>query len=396
MIAARRALLVLFGFTAVCAVLAGLARLGFVIPFAARQAPAHGPLMVLGVFLGVIALERAVALGQGWGYLAPALAVAGAAADLAGFSGVSGWLSVAGTLGLVLVNVAIVRRQSATHTWLMLLGAVVLAAGATAWAGGAAIASVVPAWMAFFMLTIVAERLELSRLVRTPRWATAVLVAISLVLAGASVAALAAPGGATRAFGIALFGAGAWVATFDAARRTVRQPGLPRFAASGVLAGAAWLLVAGVDLALGGLVPAGPRYDAVLHAVFIGFVLSLVFAHTPIILPAVARVRVVFRRWLYVPLGLLHVTLVLRLLGDFLGSGPLRQAGGLGNAVSLALFAIAVAAARRAPVPGSDTDHRTARSGALRGWEVGPVRPATAPARSCATSGLARAARKTQ
>ncbi len=362
----RRALLVLLGFMAVCAVLAGLVRLGFDIPFAAREAPAHGPLMVLGVFLGVIALERAVALGQGWGYLAPALAVAGAAADLAGLSGVSGWLFVAGTLGLAAVDVAIVRRQSAAHTWLMLLGAVVLVAGATAWARDAAIASVVPAWMAFFVLTIVAERLELSRLVRTPRWATAALVVIALALGGAAVTALAQVGGATRVFGIALFGSGAWMVAFDAARHTVRQPGLPRFAASGVLAGAAWLLVAGLDLALAGLSPAGPRYDAALHAVFIGFVLSLVFAHAPIILPAVARIRVDFRLWLYAPLALLHATLVLRLLGDALGSAWLWQAGGMGNALSLVAFAIAVAAARRAPRTCSDLSHRAARSAAAR------------------------------
>ena len=79
-----------------------------------------------------------------------------------------------------------------------------------------------------------------------------------------------------------LIAIGAWELRFDLARRTVARPGLPRFAALGVLAGAAWLVVAGVLLVRHGLPPAGPMYDAVLHAVFVGFVLSMVFAHAPI------------------------------------------------------------------------------------------------------------------
>lgn len=345
MVAARRALLVVIAAAMIAAVFAGLARLGFAIPLAVRLAPAHGALMVLGVFLGVIALERAVALGQAWAYLAPALAAIGAATALAGFD-TSTWLFAAAALALVAVNAAVVQRQAATHTWLMLLGAGVLAASAIAWANGASTPDAVPSWMAFFVLTIVAERLELSRLVRTPRWATVAVVALSLALAATALAALASVETATRAFGVALAGLGACVVAFDAARRTVRQRGLPRFAAIGVLAGAAWLVVAGVDLARSGLIPAGPRYDAALHAVFIGFVLGMVFAHAPIILPAVARIRVAFRPALYAPLALLHATLVLRLAGDALGRAPLRQAGGLGNALSLAVFALAIAGSR--------------------------------------------------
>lgn len=339
----------MLGMTALGAVLGGLARMGFAIPLAARAAPVHGPLMVLGVFGGVIALERAVALGTRWAYLSPAAAALGAAADLTGLADIAAGLFVASAAVLVLVNVAIVRRQAAVHTWLMLAGAVVLAAGAAAWARGAAVGSAVPAWMAFFVLTIVAERLELSRLVRTPRFATLVLAALSALLAAGAVAALFDAPRAARAMGVALAGTGAWIASFDAARRTIRLRGLPRFAASGVLGGALWLVVAGVDLAASGLAAAGPRYDAALHAVFVGFVLSMVFAHAPIILPAVARVRVVFHPALYAPLVLLHATLAARLLGDTLGSAPLRQAGGLGNALALALFALTVAATRSRP-----------------------------------------------
>ena len=33
----------------------------------------------------------------------------------------------------------------------------------------------------------------------------------------------------------------------------------------------------------------GPAYDAVVHAVFLGFTLSMIMAHAPVILPAVLR-----------------------------------------------------------------------------------------------------------
>ena len=53
-------------------VLAGLARLGWEMPAPAAQAAGvHGPLLIAAFFGTVISLERAVAVGQGWAYLAP-------------------------------------------------------------------------------------------------------------------------------------------------------------------------------------------------------------------------------------------------------------------------------------------------------------------------------------
>ena len=57
-------------------VLAGLARLGWEVPtLTAQAAGVHGPLMIAAFFGTVISLERAVAIGRGWAYLAPALAI---------------------------------------------------------------------------------------------------------------------------------------------------------------------------------------------------------------------------------------------------------------------------------------------------------------------------------
>ena len=72
----------------------------------------------------------------------------------------------------------------------------------------------------------------------------------------------------------------------------------------------------------------GPAYDASLHAVFLGFVMSMVFAHAPLIVPAVPRVPLPFRRGFYIHLALLHASLALRLVGgDLAGNATLWQGG---------------------------------------------------------------------
>ncbi len=339
---ARRALLVATAAMALLGLLAGLARLGFAVPFGASRVMAHGPLLVMGVFGTVIALERAVAYGARWGYAAPALGVAGAWLTGLGLPRGGALASLAAATALVALNAAIVRRQSAPFTWLMLLGSGVLEAGALGAVAGRTVPALVPSWIVFFALTIVSERLELSRLAPTPRWATHALVGLSWVLALLAVGALVSPWLGARPLGPPLALAAAWELRFDLARRTIRQPGLARYAAIGVLLGAFWLLIAGLALTAIGLPGAGPHYDAVLHAVFVGFVLSMVFAHAPIILPAVARVEVPFHPILYAPLALLHGGLVARLLGDATGELALRQAGGLSNALALAALVGAV------------------------------------------------------
>ncbi|MBY0432052.1 MAG: hypothetical protein K2Q10_12695, partial [Rhodospirillales bacterium] len=89
---------------------------------------------------------------------------------------------------------------------------------------------------------------------------------------------------------------------------------------------------------------AGLAYDAVLHAVFVGFVFSMVFGHAPIILPAVLRVSVPFRPAFYLPLALLHLSLTLRIAGDLGDFGEARLWGALLNGVAVALFILGTAA----------------------------------------------------
>ncbi len=70
-----------------------------------------------------------------------------------------------------------------------------------------------------------------------------------------------------------------------------------------MLAGYAWLGLAGLALVAQPPSETAFGYDIALHAVLVGFVMSMVFGHAPIILPAVARVRIPYGPLLYGPLS---------------------------------------------------------------------------------------------
>jgi hypothetical protein len=71
----------------------------------------------------------------------------------------------------------------------------------------------------------------------------------------------------------------------------------------------------------------------------------MVFGHAPIIFPAVLRVAVPYHPTFYLPLALLHLSLVVRLAGDAAGSFETTRAGGLLNAIALAAFILSTVSA---------------------------------------------------
>ncbi len=340
---ARFPLLVL-GFVAlVVGTGAGLARMGVAVPQAAAAMSAwHGPLMICGFFGTVIALERAVAIGRAWPYAGPLAAGAGTIAVLAGASHAP-WLFVVAGVALLAASADVLRRQTALFTLTLVAGAACWLVGSVLWASGAAVHEVVAWWLAFLVLTIAGERLELSRFMPPSRFATRAFAAILIVI----VIGLA---GARYAWGAGTFAAGlvalaVWLGRQDIARRTVRARGLTRFIAVCLLSGYAWLAVGGAVVLAAGLAPGSRAYDAALHALGLGFVFSMVFGHAPSIFPAVLRVAGPYHRAFYAPLALLHLSLLARLAGDATASFAWTRAGGVGNALALAAFIAGTATA---------------------------------------------------
>jgi len=88
-------------------------------------------------------------------------------------------------------------------------------------------------------------------------------------------------------------------------------------------------------------------YDALVHTVFVGFVMSMIFAHELVIVPAVAGIALPFTRAFYLPLALLHASLTARIAGDAAGDAGVWQWAATTNVIAVLLFAaVTVGSAR--------------------------------------------------
>ena len=320
----RLALIAPAGVAMLLGLYAGLLLIGVPLPaLTARLAEVHAPLLVFGFVGGLVSLERAVALRAGWAYAAPIL------------------LGMLVHLGQYL---AIWRRQPMTATSVQALGVVAGVAAALVWTAGVGVARLVPLLAVFLILTIAGERLELARVAIRGILPERLLFAASVALVVAALLGLTAPAVAIPVAGLLLIALVAWLLRYDIARVTVRRAGLPRYVAVCLLTGYGWLLVAGAGWLIGGPQTAGALYDATTHAVFLGFVMTMIMAHAPLILPAVLQLRIPYHPALYVPVALLHFGLLIRLLGgDAWGLVLALPIGGAISAAAIVLFAATAA-----------------------------------------------------
>jgi hypothetical protein len=319
---------------------AGLLRLGWSWPVLQPTLPvSHGPLMVAGFFGTLIALERAVAMGKAWAYGSPLLSGIGGLLVAFGLGEQVGpVLMTLGSAWLVLIFAAILRQHRDRYMVVMALGALALLVGNLLWLFGTPVFQLVLWWSGFLILTIAGERLELGRLVRQTKFSqVAFAIATLIFLAGLVILILRWDGG-VRLTGVGMILLGLWLLRFDIARRTVKQTGLTRFIAVCLLSGYVWLLVSGIIALFYGAMSAGPVYDAMLHSIFLGFVFAMIFGHAPIIFPAVLGIEIHYKSNFYFPLILLHVSLVVRIGGELLGSSPARLWGGLFNVIAVIVY----------------------------------------------------------
>ena len=343
----RLGFLLLGGIALLAGLDGALLLLGLAAPVdSARLTAVHGPLMVFGFVGTVVVLERAVAVRRGWAYSAPALLGAGGIALISPLPVVVGQVAlVAGSVALLAIYGAIWRKQGSVSTAVQVVGALLGLMATVLWLRGIGIPQLAPLLILYLVLTIAGERLELSRISptvnhRVEQW----MLGIGLALAAGTVVALVWPVAGYPLLGAGMLALVTWLFRHDIATRLVRSVGLPRYMACCLLAGYGWLVVVGGIWLLQGPVYSGPGYDAMMHAVFLGFVMSMIMAHAPTILPAVLRRPLPYRPVMYLPAALLHASLLARvLLGDAHGLPVLVQWGGVFNIVAVLTFvAIAV------------------------------------------------------
>ncbi len=323
----------------------GLWRSGWNVPLPAPASPViHGPLMVCA-FLGIlISLERAVALDKLWGYTAPGFALIGT-------------LFLFAAPGLVIIPVAFMissllltgilgyffRRDRQLHFAVMTAAPLFWFVGNLLWFQGHTFSQVVLWWAAFLVITIAGERLELSRILRLTAFKKVFfLLSLALLTAGAVLTTTHFQEG-VRLFSVGMILLGIWLLRYDMARKNIVLAGLSKYLGWALIPGYLWLIISGVIGIITGAEIAGPLYDAFLHGIFVGFIFSMIFGHAPVIFPAILQRPLPFSAYFYIPLVLLHLSLVVRLWGDLLFQPDIRLYGSLGNAAAILLFIVIVA-----------------------------------------------------
>lgn len=336
-----RAILLVCGVTTLVAALAaGLARLGWNLSFLPAHLPdQHGTMMVSGFLGTVISLERAVALKRLWIWVGPTASALGALLLVGGFEpGFAPWLILTSSVVLSAAFVMVYRQTGQLPHVIMGIGANLWLLGNLFWLLGLPVSQFVFLWGGFLVLTIAGERLELYSLLAPARGPQRVLIGMCTLLGVGALVSGLQPAVGLPLFAVAMGLLSLWLLRYDVARRTIRSTGLTRFIAVGLLSGYIWLVVFAVLAIALGPQDRGYHYDAQIHSFYVGFVMSMIFAHAPVIFSAVIRRIIPFRRAFYIHLAILHLSLIARIGGDLLVIDPLRSWGGLLNAAAMVLF----------------------------------------------------------
>lgn len=338
----RMALIALAGLSLLTGLNAGLLRLGVWAPVVSdRIADLHGPVMVLGFMGTLISLERAQALRNPLAYLAPGLFALGSVVLLTGLPVALGKLLLLdGGIAFLVVTLALWRRAPLGLVAAQVLAALFTVLASAAWLF-AELPSVVVLLAAFLVISIASERAELAQLTMGRR-AVPMLLAVSGVLAVAAALSLALPDWGARAFGVGCVITAAWLLRDDVGRRMIRSTGLRRFNAAALLAGNLWLGLAGAVWIVVGQPTSVGAYDTVVHGVFLGFGMSMIMAHAPIIFPAVIGRPLPYRAPMWAPLALLNAGLAVRFTGALSQTTLAYQVGGTLTVAAVLLFALTV------------------------------------------------------
>jgi uncharacterized membrane protein len=212
--------------------------------------------------------------------------------------------------------------------------------------------------MGFVLLVIVGQRLEIAhriQMVPTPQWIIGlglglVFLGMALMAVGHfrwSESVMGIQGDAIydprivsgmRAAGAGIVISALWLMKYDASHLLSHSGGLSMYTSVCLASAYVWLLASGVaTIVFAGFV-SGVRYDALLHAFFVGFDWFIIFGHAPILAFTLLGVRLKKMTPLYFYLVLLHVTLFVRLGGDVIGHYDVKKWGGALNGLTFLFF----------------------------------------------------------
>lgn len=292
----------------------------------------HGAIMV-GGFLGtLISLEKIIPLKKRPLFVIPLFSALSVVMFFVNLAPASFALLVAAAVALTLVFVHYLVKEKNIIYLLM-------AGGAICWLVGNVLLMVqnfyplaFPWWLAFALLIITAERLELMKFL--PVSMGMKLLLVFLLLTYVCGVLMSFHGTGRQVSGIALIAISIWLMQFDIVGISLRKRALPRFVAVALLAGYVAMLFTGIFFLT--LNNQAMAYDAIVHTFFLGFAFSMIFAHGPIILPGVLGISAKpYHPLLYGWLILLHTSWITRIAGDIFLQFEMRKISGLISAIAI-------------------------------------------------------------
>lgn len=315
-------------------ILGGWVRMGWGFSFP-PAAVHHGALMVGGFLGGLICLERMVTmLHRAWLFF-PLAAGLSLVAFLPGAPTVALILQTTASVGLVAFYFVQMRKHHERYWLILLLGSVFWLSGNVRLLQTGFIPGMVNWWIGFILFTVLGERLELSRFVPVPPRARTVLWGLIGLLALTFF--LPFHGLGPIAYGSVLVLVTLWFVRYDIARRSVKKGGQFRYIATSMIMAYGWLGIHALIALFAGAHPL--HYDLYLHTFFLGFAFSMIWAHAPIILPAVLKFTASpYHRSLWIVWFLFQLTLAARVVATFMQSPDLRLMSGVANGVSIVLM----------------------------------------------------------
>ena len=328
------------GLSMVLGILGGLNRIGYNIPGVPGVAIGQHGVFMVGGFLGtLISLERVATIHRTVLLLIPLAFGLSIPIFLFGYPKVSQILMILGSVGYLLVCLYLYKKHPSEGDLLLSLGAVFQIVGHWALFQTQSYPIAFAAWMLYFLLTIVGERLDLTKFLPIKKYAKTELFGwLILMIIGAGF--YHAGGG--WGVGISFLGIAQWLLRNDIALINIKKTGHYKFLGLSLIMAFVALAISGVLNLIGHHTPL--LYDAILHTFFVGFVLNMILAHAPIIFPALLKIHYKpFHPAFFLWLIFLNVGLYTRIIGDLTENNQLRMAGGLANGLAFLGYLLHVA-----------------------------------------------------
>lgn len=309
----------------------GFIRIGWTFPVGSSlPIPYHGILMI-GSFLGtLISVERIAFLKTSWTWFIPILMVSSLFFILFQQHTIAFSVLLLGGLGYCFISFQNYQTNKYQGNLLMLIGAAFQVIAFSVFIITHSYPKTFASWMLYLIFTIVGERLNLTRFLPVTKKAiTELYIWLGLIL----VSSFLYHFGLAVVVSISLCGIAKWLIHHDIALINIRKQGHFKFLGVALLSAYIWLIISG---GLGFMTTDTPYlYDALLHSFFVGFVLTMILAHAPIIFPSLLQIKFIpFHPIMYVWLLILHFSLFLRIYGDVFQYYELRKLGGLLNGIS--------------------------------------------------------------